>query len=518
VTERRGATARDHLHLLACLAAIGAVLAAILVPLGFPPPRVDDAWFKGPAAELAMNGRLASPGITGFFPRVHEIFACYPPLPQLLLALWYRCWGVSLTSSLAYGLAVHTAFAMGLGSTALRLLHGFQVPRRVALAAALVTGAAWLANLALLDRQEELGLGFLWIELALARSKPTARGAAVSGAFAGLAALSSPWTGLLAATVVSLRAAAFTWDAATGAPGARLGTALRGAAPWWAVSGLVAAGLFGGWIAWLEVQYPGVFREQFLGAMQFTTLNEPYPVDLGGLLRAWAESIGYQPFLLPSIFLAVAAFPAVFLTLRVPPTGPAPTEPALARRQASILAAVLYAVGLSTLGLNLYLRPWAYTYCWASMELTAPCLAVALVRYLADAGNRTLGIALALAVAGVAWGDPVRGVTAALSQPAEEAPRAVFAALQAAVPPGEKVAVTSRHWLAFQGRNPWREAIFLTHRDPALLDDCDWLVARAGLGSDLPAYIDAFDLVQQTTTTSDDPVTYAYSLWHRKGR
>jgi hypothetical protein len=494
------------LRLALVVAVVGLVLGIALIPLGFPPLRSDDGWFKGPAAELATHGQLSDPGITGFFPRSHELFAVYPPLQQLCLAAWFAVLGVSLTSSLAYAYAVHVLCVIAASVTGLRLLRGFELSPAVAWTAAAIAGATWAANLEFLDRQEELALLFVWLELALAGHAVTPGGAVRTGVLVGLAALASPWVGLLAAAIVTLRAAVLAAEPAIDARSAAT-SLLRVAAPVWGISGVVSALTFCVWVAWLETKFPGGFREQFLGNMKFTTHAEPYPPTIGAWLATCAESVGHEPFLLPAALFTIGVFPAVYATMQA-------TAPEL-RRDARI-AAVVYAVAVGSLPISLYLRPYAYTYVWANFELLAPCLAIALVRYLGDASNRAFGAGIAAAIALVAWGDPLRDVAAAAVQTPDERASAVIASLQAAIPAGDVVCTTSRHWLAFQGRNPWRDAIFLYKRDPALLDDCEWLVLRAGRGADQPAIMDQFELTRQIPSESADNVTYAYALWHRR--
>src|SRR5262245_1006594 len=92
-------------HLIVAICA--SVLGATCVAWSFPCPLVDDAFYKSPAAELAQNGRLAIPCSAGFLPRMEQVFACYPPVYQLVLSSWYRLFGVTLATSLAFSFCVH---------------------------------------------------------------------------------------------------------------------------------------------------------------------------------------------------------------------------------------------------------------------------------------------------------------------------------------------------------------------------------------------------------------------------
>src|SRR5215831_11142396 len=105
-----------------------AALASLWMGLSdLPCPRgVDDAFYKSPAAELVQTGRLTQPAVTGYLPRAGEVFAAYPPLYQLTVAVWFAVFGFSTTSSVAFGHALHLlnmAAIMALVATSLRSME-----------------------------------------------------------------------------------------------------------------------------------------------------------------------------------------------------------------------------------------------------------------------------------------------------------------------------------------------------------------------------------------------------------
>lgn len=480
------------------VALVGCVLLLVLVSIGFPAPRVDDGWFKGPAAELALNGRLASPAITGFFPHIDEVFACYPPLPPFLLAGWYSAVGVSLRSSLAWSLLVHVGFCVAVSGVAYRCLGAGSVP---AWRASVLGGLAWLANVSLLDRQEELGLCWLWVDTLFAfrdHRRPAALAAARTGFLVGLAALSSPFSGLLSACAVGMRIVLSAWEHPPAAQTSRARAALADVAHRGAIAGLLASSIFGMWVLAAEYIQPGVFESQFLEAMRWASNDPPFPGNFPLYVSTLVGSVQIQIFVLPVLLVTLLATPV-----------------ALAERPHRIPAA-LFGAGLVGLWIVLGFRPAAYTYLWASAMVLAPCFAVAWHRYLTGEPRLALGIGLALCA--FAWVDPARNVVAASTLPEAEKPDEVIAALREAIPPRELVAVTARHWSAFQGRNPWREVIFLTRRNRTLLADCDWMVLREGEGLDRPPQLPEYDLVKIVPSSAvDADLTFAYSVWkHRR--
>ncbi len=495
--------------LLFWLFATGLVLTTCFVALGMPPPGADDSWFKGPAATLAATGHLASPGLTGFFPRSHEVYASYPPLPQYLLASVYRVFGITRRVSISWDLLVHLAGTLAIAATALRVAQGNAVDPKVRWWAAFAVGLIWLPGHRTLDRQEGLGLLFVWLDLWVighpAGGSPALR-AAASGVFAGLASLAAPWAGVLGGGTIAARAFASAWDGTEDDPVPRTAKAFARAVPIVCAGAVTTAAVFVAWVGWIEFQYPGVFNEQFLGAMRAAAGWEPHAT-----LQLWLSLVRRSLFaeatLLPGLVLAALWFPLSALSL--------PPADGVQAHQARRLAQVLYAVGLFALVLGAIWRPTAYTYFWASAAILMPCLVVVLARFAHD--SQRAGRVIATSLVLVAWFAVALTVFWTLREDPRGRLDGSFRALQEIVPPDECVATTTSHWMAFQGRNPWLDALWLYKRDPSLLDDCDWLVLRTGVGQDLPeSILGDFDLVEELEANSPVQVTYAWAVYHRR--
>jgi len=482
------------------LVVTGVVLACWLRASGFPCPRGDDSIYKSPAAELVQHGRLAVPCSIGFLPQAESVFACYPPIYQLLLSAWYLMFGVSLYSSLAFTYTVHLVNVLAVAETTRRLLEPCaELSGRARKLIVLAVGLIHLGNLAYFDRQEEAALLFVWAEVLLAAGWPARRGvlpSVASGVLVGLAGLTSPWVGVLGAMIVALR---FGLTAAQesrphtfaiwGKAGLRLG-----------VVAVIGATLAGTWYAVVEMLYPGAIRDQFFGTLGFLKDTQG-SLALGDRLGVFLNTLFYNPPQLPASLMALILFPVVVAGRgwrRVAPLG-------LALYGAGVLGVVAVAA----------LRPIAYTYLGAAQMVLLPCLGPAAARYFGGGrSSARIGIAALVLCAVVAWKDVALCGLSTWRLPAAERPDAVFDRLTALIPPGEAVAVTSRHWHAFQGRNPWREAYFSSLLDAREVRRCKWLVLAPGLGT--PGFIDAFELVEQRPARGDPSRTYAYSLWRRR--
>jgi hypothetical protein len=168
------------------------------------------------------------------------------------------------------------------------------------------------------------------------------------------------------------------------------------------------------------------------------------------------------------------------------------------------------AIGLVAVAL---LRPAAYTYFGAALIVLLPCLGVALVGDLCGPGpRRRLALAALLACTAAAYGETGRLALLGQWSPESQTPDHMFAQLREAIPPGQSVAATSTHWLAFQGRNPWREVLFAAG-DPREVVQCQWLVLPYGVGQ--PDFIDRFERVAPAAPQPAQQ-NYGYSLWRRR--
>jgi hypothetical protein len=482
----------------------GAVLWAVYVALALPPPETDDAWFKSPAAHLAVTGQLASPGITGFFPNVHEVFAAYPPLPGWLLGGLFALFGVTPRTAVAYSMGVHVLSALALTAVAQRTLEGWEMPDWVRWTATVSVGLAWLPGDRLLDRPEEIGLLFVWADV-LWRGPPHPLGrAAISGVAAGTAALCAPFSGLLGGLSLALRALAAS---RVSHPGSWSGTIAAATLPI-ATGAATSIAIFLCWVGWLEVVHPGEFQAQFLGAMHAAEEMMPYPADFQTFRTAVAQSLMTQATLVPAFLFAAAWFPIAIQRLR-----PVAGGEAYAARACAVAIYVSAMVGLL---LGIGRRPWAYTYFWASAEVFFACLPLVLAAVLTDKDNPMLGRVVSVVILVIAWCGPAQTLGWYVLEAPEARQDGATAELHRLIPPGECVQTTTRHWMAFEGRNPWRDAIFLSKRNVSALDDCDWLVTRAGGGASLPPYIDEFELLAEQPARAPDSHTFAWSVYRRR--
>lgn len=495
---------------------MSAAAATWLCAHGFPCPRTDDAVYKSPAAEYVQNGRLAIPCMAGFLPGADQVFAAYPPGYQLLLAGWYKLFGFSLGSSIAFCQTLHLLNMAAVIAIARRLLL-VQMPDLQGWLRATVTastGLLYFFNLAYFDRPEEAGLLWLWAELFfyLRLSHTVGKHAGclfapmASGVLIGLAALTAPWVGVLAATAYVVRTCIIVgpcWR--RGYAWGRLGAALFGA-------GFASAAIVAAWVVVIEKRHPGALEDQFFGTMRFLAKTQgkgPLQDRLSTFLRsALLYNIGPFPMTATTAFF----FPAAMRQRKVV------SSPGVGAAVWSV-----YLTGVASICAVAVLRPPAYTYLGASMLLMIPCFAPAIARFLLEHRSKpklATGLFILACCLGVASQKATGMIVATLRLPAEERANAVFRRLCDSIPPGESVAVTCRHWYPFQGRNPWREANFASLTSPHEIYRCQWLVLparRSRLPYSIKAFdLDAFVLVEEIHTEADRSNTYAFSLWRRK--
>ncbi|TVQ86528.1 MAG: hypothetical protein EA397_20230 [Deltaproteobacteria bacterium] len=487
------------------LASVGLIFMVVYVFIGAPPPMSDDAWFKAPAAELATHGRLASPSLKGLLPRTQEIFACYPPIYVLVISAAYALFGVSLRVSVATVMLLHLVGTTLMALITRRSLRGLGHSRQVAWVASLIAGLIWMSGERLFDRPESLALIFVALDLLLPPSRSTARRSVMSGLLIGLALLTAPWAGIVGAVALLARTVATWWLDEGNNHLPKLGSKLiREAGP----AGFISTALFAGWIGWLEVYWPGVFGDQFLGAMKLARFYEPYPSSLVAWGGALTRSLAAQGWLILPVVLAALGAPLILF--RSDAMRDSRSRAGLA------FALALYTTGVGTLLIASVYRPWAYTYAWGSIFILFPSIGVILVRFLQDADHPWMGRLMIGVLIVLAWTGPARAVYAwSMDDPSHRVDES-FARIQFEVPAGEVVGVTSRHWTAFHGRNPWRDALFLYKADPALLDDVHWLVLSEGEGSDRPEQLlPDFELVRSAPSTQRSSLSYGYSIWRR---
>jgi hypothetical protein len=487
----------DTRSLCAALVATGLGLTVLFVVLGAPPPGSDDAWYKGPAASLAMHGRLANPGLAGMFERAEEVSAVYPQLAQVLLGGFYAVFGVTRRVSIAWDMLIHTLGALAIATTGLRLTRGFSIEPRVAWWSALVTGVVWLAGHRVLDRLEAVGLLFVWLDLALMQQRRfTPPRAALAGIFAGLAGLCAPWAGVLGGALIVGRALSDTWT------GSVRGVLL--AVPAVVFGGLTTIGVFALWVAAMEWGYPGIVDEQFLGAIRTTKIYEGSgSVALTRTLALLWRNLMVEATVVPALVLSALWLPLAFKEL--------PRAQGDAAAQARRLAIALNAAGLSAIVVGAVWRPTTYFYLWASAQLALPALTLVVARFLRSGGK-----VLVVGVVAVAWWSVGLTVGFHFQNDPRERLDGAHASILEIVPPGEPVAVTTTHWIAFEGRNPWVDVTSLYKFSPELISQYDWLVLGTGVGRDKPDKImGQFELVDSVDTVAKAQVTYAWAVYRR---
>jgi hypothetical protein len=423
-----------------------AALASLWMGLSdLPCPRgVDDAFYKSPAAELVQTGRLAQPSVVGYLPRADEAFAAYPPLYQLAVAGWFGLFGVSTGASVAFGHVVHLlnmAAVMTLVATA---LAGLSLPTSLRGVAAAAAGMLFFGILRFFDRQEELAVFFVFVEMILhLRGRLQGwRGAAVSGLFVGASAMVSPWTGFVFAGLVTVRELLLAGRLADGGRA----KAMVHAVGRLSAVGAVAAVPVAAWLGWLEWTHPRIVTEQFLVHLRVSersTVFDSPAKALGSLL--------YTPYQLPGLLLTVALFPRLLK----------------AGRRASVPAGVLalFGVGVASLVVAFFYRANSYNYVWLCLFLLIPCFGYLAGRLFAEAPprERVFPVLLVLVCAAASLRDPVSLGLIARDLPDDERAGPIFARLAERVPPGAAVATTSRYWYLFQGRNPWRLTAIYPH-------------------------------------------------------
>jgi hypothetical protein len=473
---------------------VGIAEAAWLTWNGIPCVTSDHSVYHSPAVELATHGRLAIPGFGHLFPRTDVVFACYPPLYQFLLAGWYFIVGFSLRSALTFSFIVHILGALAvMRVTELTIVKENYTPlgRSVVLTA---IGVIQLVYLVHFDRHEEAALLWLWAEM-ICCQKPGWTRSLLSGAFIILAALISPWVGLLGAGVVTFRTFFLTLGTATQIrdwvqAGSRL-----------ALTGLVAALPVAGWVWLMESLYPGILNDQFFGTMRWIATHRE-PLSLENNPRVFFSSLFYCRPQAPVFLATLALFPWV--------------RRAGVAKDSQPNALALYMTSWVAIAILACLRPEATTYISSVEMLLLPCFIPALARYFGRGAADQRGGFLFLPLF-VAFASYQAVQLATLPWRWNDAERcdAVCQRLHELIPPGELVDITGRHWYCFQGRNPWYETYFMQDQ-PELLN-ARWMVLAVGIG--LPPCIDAYELVEQTPTTiTTRDQTYAYSLWRRKDR
>src|SRR5262249_246223 len=141
-----------------------AVLSVWLGMSDLPCPRgVDDAFYKSPAADLVQTGRLTHRSVIDYLPRAGEGFAAHPPLCQLRVAGWFAMFGISTSSSVSFGHAVHLLDMALLMVLVAQLIWNLQLSVGLRALAVCAAGIVFFGGLRFFDRPEEASLIFCLI-------------------------------------------------------------------------------------------------------------------------------------------------------------------------------------------------------------------------------------------------------------------------------------------------------------------------------------------------------------------
>ena len=248
---------------------LGIALATWLTWLGVPCLTLDHAVYHSPAVELATHGRMAIPCFNTLFPQTDVAFGCYPPLFQLLLGGWYYLLGFSLRTALVFCFIIHLLNAMAIMKLTERVMEQRDYSSFSRALILIAVGVIHVTNLTHFDRQEETALLWIWIEMLFVQGPGLWRGV-LSGLLIGLAAMTSPWVGVLGAMVLAFRAGFYCWqNAVTRQEWWQAGYSLLAAA-------IVAAVPIVGWAFYMETFYPGILNDQFFGTMRYIAAHRPY--------------------------------------------------------------------------------------------------------------------------------------------------------------------------------------------------------------------------------------------------
>jgi hypothetical protein len=165
----------------------GAVVAwkvLLLLLFALPLPSNDSFFYDGPVVNLLLHGRYMNPSLAAALPiNGTQFFSAYPPLYQLVLAVWMTVFGTSALSAMSFHLVLFSLYVGVLWATLSRL--------------ALSSRAVGLAGLFLLavtfhDRPDSLAhlLGMLEVYAYVRASVPSMP--------PGIASSSSGWWWLMA--------------------------------------------------------------------------------------------------------------------------------------------------------------------------------------------------------------------------------------------------------------------------------------------------------------------------------
>ena len=438
---------------------------------------------------------FASPSVTGYLPKIEEVYAAYPPLYPWVFAGWVKVLGFSLLSATAFNHALHLLGTAAMLFAAVGLLRPLQLSSNLKTAVLAALAIVHFGNLRFFDRQEELAQIFVWLELGVWLRG--FRSVAFTGLCVGLAILVGPWPGMLAAGLVGLRML--------------LEAAAERRIPWlsWIITVVVATAPLGLCLAYVEWKHPG------LAMLQFREHVGRVPKVLGWEHPdVWARSWTYAPYQLPFVLFGVMLLPRAL------------ARPWTPEKQAALATTVVSVVAVLA---GACWRADSYVYLWAALLLLFPYLAFAIgtaMEQAASAGEGRLLLIILSAVTLVALRDPITLSINAAQFPAEDRPQVVFARLHERIPATDVVVTTPRFWHAFQNRNPWRQTAALPWITEAERSRWQWIVLPFGHGDEVfrKKLLEGFELVEKhedgftpfAPTFAPDERTWAYELYRRR--
>jgi hypothetical protein len=505
-------------------------LSVWLASAGLPIARGDDAFYKAPGAELAATGTFASPSVTGYLPKVEEVFAAYPPLYPWAFAGWVKLFGFSLVSATAFNHAIHLLATAALMGAVVVLLRPLELSANLKTVLVGCVAVVHFGNLRFFDRQEDLALAFVWLESTVAfrsakvRRSPGAGGkedrtfaerkaTVASGLCIGLAMMVGPWPGMLAAGSVGLRLI--------------LEAADERRIPWlrWMAIVVIAALPLGAWLAWLEFHHTGLaagqFREHVSRVPTVFAWEQP---------AEWARNWTYAPNQLPFVVLGAL----LLRNAMKRPSSPAglPADGGYveqARRRTWFAALTTTTTAIIGIVAAACWRADSYVYLWTALAFLFPYFGFAAAVAMEKANStleRRLLLIMVTAAAFVALRDPVTLAVNAVQFPPKDRHAAVFARLHERIPASEIVATTPRFWHAFQNRNPWRQTSSLGWITEAEWRTWKWVVLPVGYGGERfrAKLLGGFELVDKQETSFNpwqptfppDERNWAFELYRRR--
>jgi hypothetical protein len=101
---------------------------ALLLLTTQPVPSNDAFFYDGPVVNFLLHGRYCNPSLVHALPiSGGEVFSAYPPLHQLVLFLWMKCFGPSALAAMALHVALLGVYFL----TVLAIFRRLEIPGRI---------------------------------------------------------------------------------------------------------------------------------------------------------------------------------------------------------------------------------------------------------------------------------------------------------------------------------------------------------------------------------------------------